>query len=153
MFSISAKRFRNTMKKTYIIVIISLFLYTLVLLGMIVFKYRHGAIFEFSQANFVPFKTIAEYLSGYPTWGTARRNLLGNIVLFVPIGLLLPLVFQKKSKVILWLGLLTYGIMPEILQVIFRSGIFDIDDIILNSLGVIAGYFLFTVFRLYKIKT
>jgi len=137
------------MKKTHAIVIIALFFYTLVLLGVIVFKYRHGVIFTFSQSNFVPFKTIAEYLSGYPTWGTAKRNLLGNIVLFVPVGLLLPLVFQKKSKMILWLGLLAYGIMPEILQAIFRSGIFDIDDIILNSLGVIAGYFLFIVFRLY----
>lgn len=125
---------------------IALFLYTFVLLVIVVFRPGHGAVFEFSQGNFVPLKTIFEYLSGYYAWGTAMMNILGNIFIFTPVGLLLPLVFQTKAKKILWLLLLAYGIMPEILQAIFKSGVFDIDDIILNLLGVMLGYLLFVIF-------
>lgn len=67
-------------------------------------------------------------------------NLIGNIVVFIPFGLLLPMInkqFQKKIKLML---VFIFGIsILEISQLIFRVGSFDIDDIILNSIGVLLG--------------
>lgn len=91
-------------------------------------------------ANFIPFKTIFPYLLGYKGWLIAGINLIGNIALLVPIGLLLSFVFRKitwKRSALIWV---IAGLGIEILQTILHVGIFDIDDVILNALGVIIGY-------------
>lgn len=90
--------------------------------------------------NFVPFKTILPYLLGYKGWIIAGINLFGNIALLVPVGFFLPLLYPnitwKKSLVFAFAS----GLVVEILQVVLRVGIFDIDDVILNALGVMIGY-------------
>lgn len=128
------------MKKKYLYIILALYL--ILILKLIVFKYPPGVTFNFSGANFVPFKTILMYLAGEPTWNVAMRNLLGNIVVFIPLGLVIAALYNKmKWRRALFVSLLI-GVMLESLQVIFRSGIMDIDDVILNSLGVFVGYLL-----------
>jgi glycopeptide antibiotics resistance protein len=90
-------------------------------------------------ANFVPFKTIVPYLFG-SNLIISGSNLAGNIALLVPVGLLLPLVFKSINwKKALMLAV-TAGLAIECLQVILRVGIFDVDDVILNALGVMVGY-------------
>lgn len=133
------------MKNKYLIII--LVIYTALILRFIVFKYPPGVTFSIANANLIPFKTILAYLSGEPRRGVAIRNLLGNIVVLIPFGFLLASVYQKiKWGRILLAGLLV-GIILELLQAIFRSGILDIDDIILNSLGVVMGYLLFELYK------
>ena len=67
-------------------------------------------------------------------------NLLGNIIPFMPIGLLSPLVFRSISwQKVLVLEVVT-GLTFEVMEVVFRVGIFDIDDVILNAFGVVIGY-------------
>ncbi len=63
--------------------------YLAILLKVIVFKYP--SVHFLPEYNFIPFKTILPYLTGYPTWIVARDNLLGNIVTFIPLGILAPL--------------------------------------------------------------
>ncbi len=96
-------------------------------------------------ANFIPFKTIVPYLFGHNGWLIAGINLIGNIALLVPLGFLLPLIYKymtwKKSIII---GVIS-GLIIEIMQVILHVGIFDIDDVILNALGVILGYGIFVI--------
>ena len=96
-------------------------------------------------ANLLPFKTILSYLFGEKGLIIALINLVGNIVLLVPIGFLVPFVYRnmtlKKSLVLA----VTAGVTIEMMQVVSRVGIFDIDDIILNALGVIIGYWTFTI--------
>lgn len=129
------------MKNKYLIIII--ILYLALLIKLIVFKYPPGMTFSVANANLMPFRTILDYLSGEPTWRVAMRNLLGNIVLFIPFGFLLAFGYQTiKWRKVLLIGL-SIGTSLELLQVIFKSGIFDIDDIILNFLGVVLGYLLF----------
>ena len=97
------------------------------------------------QANFVPFKTILPYLLGYNGWIIAGINLVGNIVPLVPIGFLVPFVYRNMTwKKSLVLAAAT-GLAIEGMQVVFRVGIFDIDDLILNGLGVMIGYGVFTI--------
>src|SRR6185312_7134589 len=47
--------------------------------------------------NFVPFKTIVPYLLGYKGWIIAGVNLVGNIALLVPLGLLAPFVYRRMT--------------------------------------------------------
>ncbi len=72
---------------------------------------------------------------------------MGNVVVLAPFGFLLVIQYQKlKVGSVLLIGLVI-GIILELLQVIFKSGILDIDDIILNSLGVVIGYLLFVFLK------
>lgn len=102
------------------------------------------------QANFVPSKTIVPYLLGDKGPVIGGINLIGNVALLVPIGFLAPFVYGnmtwKKSFVLA----VAAGLVIEGIQVIFRVGIFDIDDVILNGLGVMVGYWAFLL--LYKIQ-
>jgi glycopeptide antibiotics resistance protein len=90
--------------------------------------------------NFIPLNTIIPYLFSEQGFLIAGVNLLGNVALLVPVGLLIPLVFKnitwKKSLI---LAIFT-GLSIEVMQVVTNLGIFDVDDIILNALGVMAGY-------------
>jgi glycopeptide antibiotics resistance protein len=65
----------------------------------------------------------------------------------MPIGLLAPLVVRSLSwqkALVLGVGI---GLTFEVMEVVFRVGIFDIDDVILNAFGVLAGYGAFVIFQ------
>ncbi len=96
-------------------------------------------------ANFMPFKTIANYLSSKGLI-IAGINLIGNIVLLLPIGFLAPLAYKSltwKKALLLAIGA---GLAIETLQAVLNVGIFDIDDVILNAIGAIIGYGIFMLF-------
>jgi glycopeptide antibiotics resistance protein len=97
--------------------------------------------------NFVPFKTIVPYLLGYKGLIIAGVNLVGNVGLLVPIGFLVPFVYRNMT----WRKSLALavaaGLCIEVLQTVLRVGIFDIDDVILNALGVMIGYWAVIVFE------
>lgn len=96
-------------------------------------------------ANFVPFKTILPYLLGYKGWIIAGINLAGNILPLIPIGFLLPLISKRMTwKKALLLSFVT-ALAIETMQVLLDVGIFDIDDVILNVLGVMIGFWAFIV--------
>jgi glycopeptide antibiotics resistance protein len=97
--------------------------------------------------NFVPFKTIVPLLTGQGNQLIAMVNLFGNIIPFMPIGLLAPRIVRSFSwQKALVLGLAT-GLTFEGMEVVFRVGIFDIDDVILNAFGVMVGYGVFVMFK------
>lgn len=124
--------------------------YVLIGLKIILFKYSldtmHimfvGSLDErISLSNFVPFSTIAGYATGNPTWQIALENIFGNILIFLPLGVLLPLL--RKSFYSLWrIVLLTFliSLSLECVQLFFAIGSFDVDDVILNTLGALIGY-------------
>jgi glycopeptide antibiotics resistance protein len=97
--------------------------------------------------NFVPFKSIVPLLLGRGNQLIAMVNLFGNIIPFMPIGLLAPLVVRSISwQKALVLGVVT-GLTFEVMEVVFRVGIFDVDDIIMNAFGVMLGYGVFVMFK------
>ncbi len=69
----------------------------------------------------------------------AVSNVLGNIVIFVPLGIYFPLFNHKAKRIqtVLWVFL--FSAIVESIQYIFRLGIGDIDDIILNVFGGVIG--------------
>ncbi len=97
--------------------------------------------------NPIPFHTITLFLRSlmppYRPWliRGAITNLLGNILLFIPLGLLPPLLWSWAGK--LWKTLLlAAGIMTaiELLQMFLLVGTCDVDDLILNVTGAAIGY-------------
>jgi glycopeptide antibiotics resistance protein len=107
--------------------------------------------------NLIPLATISNYfihlLDGLVSHSIFVRDFFGNIVAFVPLGLLAPAVWPRYRK--LWecllLGMLcSAGI--EIAQLAFSyvdvmARMTDIDDVILNTLGTIVGFGLFKLGR------
>jgi glycopeptide antibiotics resistance protein len=108
------------------------------------------------NTNFIPFKTIGEYIrfsiDGSINKSIIVENLLGNILLFSPMGILIPCIFQslRKFKKFLFVMVIILGSV-EIGQLIARSGSCDIDDIILNLTGAILVYGLWNLNLIQKI--
>ena len=90
--------------------------------------------------NFKPFV----YLFDYPTLREALLNLIGNVTMFIPLGIVWPVVFKSLNthKKVIMAGL-GVSLCIEILQLPFYGRSSDIDDLILNSLGFLLGYGIF----------
>lgn len=97
--------------------------------------------FESYSNNFIPFKEIMRYKIDSSLF---YRNVVGNIILFVPFGYLVSY-YMKKPKYygILLLTFIT-SLSTEVIQMyIGRS--FDIDDILLNFIGGLIGFLIFKI--------
>ena len=69
----------------------------------------------------------------------AFGNIIGNIAIFLPLGAFLPL-FKKDKRVLMnFLIISGTSLLIELIQGLLAIGIFDIDDLILNSLGGLVG--------------
>lgn len=108
--------------------------------------YRFGGGYRTGPANLVPFHTILPQLQGRGNRLMSTVNLLGNVLPFVPVGLLAPFAFRRMTWAKGLLLAVGTGLLMEALEVVFRVGIFDVDDILLNGLGVSVGY-LFVILR------
>ncbi|RDW19645.1 VanZ family protein [Oceanobacillus chungangensis] len=102
------------------------------------------------NSNFIPFKNTIGYLNGTHHVNTdiIINNTLGNILLFLPLGIFLPLLFKKCSrfmKVMVASTIISFTI--EILQIVLKIGRFDIDDVILNVIGGIIGFLLLKMIK------
>lgn len=101
----------NMKSKTTKYMVWSIFLVYLVLLVKVVlFKYsldimrgrfldrQYSLDFIMSHNNFIPMKSIFYYLSGRGSTMVAAANLLGNIIIFAPLGFLLPIISDYTMK-------------------------------------------------------
>lgn len=92
-----------------------------------------------SSTNLQLFSSYKEAWNGFSK--VEWRNIILNILMFVPLGVLLPLMFNKcrtfwVTYVIGFLG----TVFLEVIQLITKRGIFEIDDIFNNTLGCIIGF-------------
>jgi len=93
--------------------------------------------------NFVPFSDIF----------TNYKQYILNIILFIPFGFLLPMQWNNfKKKRCTFIAGLMLSLFIEIMQ-IFSLRATDIDDLLMNTLGTIAGYYLFILARRFFPKT
>ena len=77
-------------------------------------------------------------------WYPFILNVCGNIAVFIPVGIFLPTLI-KKCKNIFFTTLLSLEIslLVEIVQLATRVGSFDVDDLLLNTVGGVLGYVIF----------
>ena len=96
--------------------------------------------------NLIPFRTLRLYAglldSGVRSYiRMSVINLAGNIIMFIPLGFLLPRVFSRLTslpRVLLTTTVLITAV--EIIQLFTLVGSCDIDDLILNVIGSAIGY-------------
>ena len=73
-------------------------------------------------------------------------NLAGNVIGFIPFGMILPVIWPKTGKVLRILLLsFEFSLCVETIQLVWKVGSFDVDDLILNTLGGVIGYLLFWI--------
>lgn len=96
------------------------------------------------KVNLIPFV----YLFDYPTMREALLNLIGNTAMFIPLGIVWPAVFKKLDtplKAIL--AGFGFSLAIEIIQLPFYDRTSDIDDLVLNTVGYIIGYGIYSLVR------
>ena len=80
-------------------------------------------------------------------------NVLLNIAMFVPLGILLPWIHKLFRKWYVMLGsAFVCSLAIEVFQAITRRGLFDVDDLFANTLGAIFGYGLYMALRSVFVK-
>ena len=111
-------------------------------------RYPYNSFWEYVKysINLIPFKTVWGYVQDYMEQGSwiltlAIRNVGGNFILFLPMGIFLPCLFPKtqKFRVTIWISVCMI-LCVELLQLLLRCGIFDVDDMILNISGWFIGF-------------
>jgi glycopeptide antibiotics resistance protein len=91
-----------------------------------------------SMVNLVPFRSILPYLRG-GGWPMVV-NILGNLAAFVPVGLLMPGVAGPASIPRVAAGGFVLSLAVEVAQYFQGYRVSDVDDLILNVAGALAGY-------------
>ena len=99
-----------------------------------------------SFSNFIPFKTVFHYAKIAATGslefiGLFLWNIMGNLVMLLPLGAVLPCLFGRIDR--FWKVVITVTvtvILIELAQLILRVGVIDVDDLILNLSGAMIGY-------------
>ncbi len=120
-------------------------LYCAIMLWLL-FGQRMGEATWSENINLQPLKTIRLYLdlirgnNGYLV-RHAFINLVGNVIMFIPVGYLLPRIWNK-FRGFFRVFLITAGaiVLVEVLQYFTGLGSCDVDDLILNVPGAMIGY-------------
>ena len=89
------------------------------------------------RVNLIPLVNILDY----DIKREAAINIIGNISMFIPTGVIMPILYKRLDcfwKVLLAGAGLSFVI--EVIQLLFPGSVTDIDDLILNTLGVAVGY-------------
>jgi glycopeptide antibiotics resistance protein len=90
--------------------------------------------------NLIPLATIKIQLKYISEWW-ALRQILGNIIPFMPFGFLLPIVYSKINSFFkLFITGILFILFIEVFQFLTKLGSFDVDDILLNFVGIMCGY-------------
>lgn len=144
------------MKKRKIIRIISRILFCIYMICLVYFLFlsdsfgRTAGRSEYAY-NLVPFQEIKRFILYWDVIGPAMSciNLLGNIVAFIPFGALIRWVLNRRVRwyeAILYTFMFSLGI--EVVQLITKVGSFDVDDIILNTIGGYIGFIVYYILLL-----
>ncbi|WP_340025435.1 VanZ family protein [Paenibacillus sp. FSL K6-1096] len=105
---------------------------------MVLTTFSRGQNFE----GWINLRLFSGYFSAWNQWSLSEFQLIiFNMLMFMPLGFLIPLLGMRTRRLVpvLLISLaVTTGI--ELIQMISRRGIFELDDILHNTIGSIAGY-------------
>lgn len=124
------------LKKFYKIIIVpyTLFLLYLMFLGMGRFQYEDHLI------SVEPVFSTLEFIQNSIDWKNIVIIVLGNIIMFIPFGFLGWVFPELNDLKTLLYSFISTIVIVEALQYFTRMGIFEVDDIILNTFGVWLGW-------------
>ena len=100
---------------------------------------KSGMRVSTSEYRITLFNGIQEYKAGIKSFKSLMLNYAGNMLMFFPLGIFVPVFFKKiKFIEVVWLGFLLSALI-ELLQYSMSIGYTDIDDILTNTLGAALG--------------
>ena len=136
--------------------LVSFTLYVLALVYFLFFSEKYGRAVVTEQEfryNLVPFVEIRRFWVYRKQLGFAAvfTNLVCNVAGFLPFGFILPVITEKmRSGLLITLAGFGLSLTVEVIQLITRVGCFDVDDILLNTIGGVLGYIVFVVCNLLR---
>ena len=101
------------------------------------------------RINLIPFVNILDYDSKRE----AAINIIGNTCMFIPTGIILPILYPRLDR--FWKVLLAgagLSLVIEMIQLFFPGSVSDIDDLILNTAGVAIGYGIYKLVHRFRQK-
>ena len=130
--------------------------YMILLVYFLFFSEEYGRNEPYTtyQYNLELFREIKRYLMYREQIGMVyfAINLLGNVVVFMPFGFLVPVLYREQRKGVHFKGHyfrsglfmtflgFAFSLVVETIQLVTKVGCFDVDDLCLNTFGVILGY-------------
>ena len=107
---------------------------------------RSGEMYDYHY-NLVLFKEIKRFWLYREKLGmyAVFTNIGGNILIFVPFGFILPMAKKYHSFFNTVFCTLGFSFFVESFQLITKVGCFDVDDLLLNTIGGILGYIIFVI--------
>ena len=126
-------------------------LYVLILVYLLFFSEGYGRVADAEREfryNFVPFVEIRRFWVYRDQLGmfAVFTNIFGNVIGFIPYGFILPVITHRcRNGFFIILSGFALSLTVETIQLVTRSGCFDVDDLILNTLGAAMGYLIFAV--------
>lgn len=102
------------------------------------------------QYNLVLFREISRFLKYRHILGAGAVliNVAGNVAVFIPLGFALPVLFEHIRG--FWQVLIlsfAISLLAETMQLVLKVGCFDVDDLLLNTIGGCIGYLIYFIFR------
>ena len=107
---------------------------------------RTGTVEEY-RYNLELFREIRRFITYREQLGmfAVFANLLGNILIFVPYGFFISMAAERRGFFKTLFFSFGLSLCVELVQLATRVGSFDVDDILLNTIGGILGYILFAI--------
>jgi len=116
--------------------------YSIFLLYLMFFGFGRSQ-YDINIVRLMPMVSTFSFIKETILWKTIIINVFGNIIMFTPFGFL-GIFFPKLNDFkILIINFLSAIIIVESLQYFTRLGVFDIDDVILNTVGVAIGFWIY----------
>lgn len=132
-------------------------IYFIVLFYFLFFSEKMGRTYSERayHYNLIPFREIGRFIKHRAVLGNEAvlLNIVGNVVAFVPFGAFLP-IFSTRCRHFLYTALYSFelSLLVELLQLIFKVGSFDVDDLLLNTLGGIIGFVIYVLIEYFGNK-
>lgn len=139
-------------KPVNIFLILVFIVYLAALIYFVFFAEEYGRTNTSAELcyNLRPFQEITRYIEYRAMLGTPAvvLNIVGNIVAFIPFGFLVPMINSAERRTyMIFLLSLELSLIIEVIQLFSRVGSFDVDDLILNTLGGLIGYWAYRTIR------
>jgi glycopeptide antibiotics resistance protein len=124
-------------------------LYIIFLAYFLFFSERYGRTTstEEYRYNLTLFKEVKRFIMYRKVIGLESFlvNIIGNVFAFAPFGFVLPIISRDNRKFLNVTFLsFEFSLTIELIQLLFKVGIFDVDDILMNTVGGLIGYLCFS---------
>lgn len=110
----------------------------------------YGGLYSEARYNLTPFNEILRFIKyrGQLGMKAVMLNVVGNCIAFVPCGMLMAAISSgRRNSLYMVLSGFMVSFVIECTQLVFRVGSFDVDDLILNTLGTAIGVLIVRLLR------